>query len=194
MDLRFHEILKSFLPKGKIWELQTNTDSMIAGTSVEFGRFYDTSTKFYNGYNIINSYELASEHGNDYLIKSGLFTGSEIQRIIVNYLNGDMGLKEIIEDFADFIDISVSWGIPSFFEFGVSQFGDEFGGEVAPCNLYIIMDAPTCSQYNKMKWLVEYLKPPYVNVELSDPPANAITPFTFGLSQFGDDFGEMSPC
>lgn len=196
MDLRFSEIIKSFLPVGKIWEQQENTTNLINGMSDEFGRLYTDAVSFYNNFNIVKSYELASEHGNDYLIKSGLFTGIEIQRIIVQYLNKDMDFKEIIQDFADFINASVTWGVPQYFEIGFSQCGDELGGEGSPAILFVILDASnvTCSQYRKIKWLVEYLKPPYLHVLMSDPPLTGSIPFEIGYSQCGDSLEQASIC
>jgi len=196
MNTKFVSILQSFFPKGKAWEFQTNFGYLIDGTSEEFGRSYDTASQFYRDFDIVNSVNLASEHGSDYLIKPFLFTNSEIQRIIVEYLNKDMTFKQIIEDFAGFIGASVGWDLPPYFEFGYSQFGDEFGAESAVGNLYVVLDIGnvTCQQYQKIRWLVEYLKPPYINVELSDPPLTSIVPLTFGYSQFGDDFGEMAAC
>jgi len=197
MDLKFVTLLKSFFPKGKIWEFQTNVNYLIDGLSVEYGRAYDASKEFYNNFNIINSEVLASPHGRDYLIIDGLYNDFEIQRIIVEYLNKDLGFKEIIEDFADFIDVPIVWGLIPPLEFGVFQFGDEFGQSETVMELFLTIgldgDA-TCQEYNKMKWLVEYLKPPYLSVTFSDQPINAIVPFTFGYSQFGDDFGELISC
>jgi len=72
MDLKFVTLLKSFFPKGKIWEFQTNVNYLINGLSVEYGRAYNASKEFYNNFNIINSEVLASPHGKDYLIIEGL--------------------------------------------------------------------------------------------------------------------------
>lgn len=197
MDLKFVTLLKSFFPKGKIWEFQTNVNYLIDGLSVEYGRAYNASKEFYNNFNIINSEVLASPHGRDYLIIDGLYNDFEIQRIIVEYLNKDFGYQEIIEDFADFIDVPIEWGITPPLEFGVFQFGDEFGASEEAMELFLIIglegDA-TCQEYNKMKWLVEYLKPPYLSVTFSNPPSESILPITFGYSQFGDDFGELVSC
>lgn len=197
MDLKFVTLLKSFFPKGKIWEFQTNVNYLINGLSVEYGRAYNTAKDFYNNFNIINSEVLASPHGKDYLIIDGLYNDFEIQRIIVKYLNKDLGFKEIIEDFAYFISVPIEWGSPAPLEFGVFQFADEFGTTDGVMELLLtigIDGVATCQEYNKITWLVGYLKPPYLSVTFSDPPITSITPLTFGYSQFGDDFGELESC
>lgn len=198
MDLKFVSLIKSFFPTGKIWEFQKNINDLIDGISIEFGRLYDQATGFYNNFNIIKSEALAGLHGADYLIISGLYTNREIQRIIVEYLNKDFNFREIIEDFANFANIPITWSLPPALEFGVFQFGDEFGAASIPvANLYVtigINGEITCQEWNKIAWLVYYLKPPYINVEITEPPINSITPFTFGFSQFGDDFGELDQC
>lgn len=197
MDLKFVAILKSFFPKGKIWEFQTNFIYLINGISVEFGRAYDAAKEFYNNFNIISSEALAGNHGEDYLIKAGLYTNRELQRIIVEYLNKDLRYREIIQDFADFIGVDITWGLIPPLEFGVFQFGDEFGASEEVMELFLIIGIDgdiTCQEYNKLTWLVNYLKPPYLSVTFSDQPVNAIIPLTFGYSQFGDDFGELVPC
>lgn len=197
MDLKFVKLIKSFFPKGKIWEFQQNFNYLIDGLSVEFGRAYDTAKEFYNNFNIIESELLASPHGRDYLIIEGLYSNREIQRIIVEYLNKDFGFKDIIEDFANFIGVPIEWGSPAPLEFGVFQFADEFGVTDNTMELLLTIGLSgdtTCQEYNKMKWLVEYLKPPYLSVIFSDAPVSAIIPITFGVSQFSDDFGELVPC
>lgn len=198
MDLKFTSIIKSFFPKGKIWQFQTNFNYLINGLSDEFGRIYNKSKAFYNNFNIINSQVFASEHGKDYLIINGLYTNAEIQRIIVQYLNKDFGFKEIIEDFANFIGTPIQWGLITPLEFGVFQFGDEFGSQESQiANLFLTIGLngdTTCQEYNKITWLVNYLKPPYISVTFSDTPITSITPFTFGYSQFGDEFGKLAAC
>ena len=198
MDLKFVQLLKSFFPKGKIWEFQTNFNNLINGISIEFSRIYEDATNFYNNFNIINSTALAGLHARDYLIIDNLYTNREAQRIIVQYLNKDLTFKEIIQDFADFIGINIIWSLPQPLEFGVFQFGDEFGSTQSQIgNLYLTIGIDgiiTCQEWNKINWLVNYLKPPYINVQVSDAPINSITPFTFGYSQFGDDFGELDQC
>lgn len=199
MALKFVTLIKSFFPKGKIWEFQENFNNLIDGISVEFSRAYDAATSFYNNFNIIQSELLAGLHGRDYLIIEGLYTNREVQRIIVEYLNKDFGFQEIIQDFADFIGVDIIWSLPSPLEFGVFQFGDEFGDATSSQigNLFLTIGINgdiTCQEWNKINWLVNYLKPPYINVEVSDAPINSIIPLTFGVSQFGDDFGELDQC
>ena len=198
MDLKFVSTLKSFFPQGKIWDFQTNFNYLIDGISDEFGRSHKTATQFYNDFNIIKSESLASLHGVDYLIISGLYTNREIQRIIIEYLNKDYDFRDVIEDFANFIGVDILWSLPEALEFGVFQFGDEFGSTESQIgSLYLtigIEGEVTCQNWNKINWLVQYLKPPYINVEVTDAPITSIIPFTFGLSQFGDDFGELNQC
>lgn len=199
MALKFSIIIKSFFPKGKIWEFQKNFDNLIDGISKEFSRIYNSATAFYNSFNIIQSELLAGQHSRDHLIIEGLYTNRELQRIITLYLNKDFRFREVIEDFANFIGVNILWSLPQPLEFGVFQFGDEFGdatsSEIANLFLTIGVDEDiSCRDWNKLNWLVNYLKPPYISIEISDSPINSITPFTFGLSQFGDDFGELDQC
>ncbi len=198
MALKFSNIIKSFLPTGKAWELKENTSKLIDGTSEEFERAYNTSKEFYDNFNIIQSDKLADKHGPDYLIQSGLFSNREIQRIVVEYLNKDYDYKTIIDDFATFIGESVSFvNLPISMEFGELQFGDEFGDPTLSRYMEILIqfsDTISCANYKKLEWLALFLKPPYVNVIFENKPINSITPFTVGYSQFGDELGELSAC
>ncbi len=141
MDLKFVSLIKSFFPKGKIWEFQPNFNSLINGISIEFGRVYDKATTFYNEFNLIDSSSLAVEHSKDYLISQGLFTSIELQRIIVQYLNQDYGLQSIIEDFATFIGCDLEFsGVPNPFVVGRSTIGNYLGDPLinnTRCILYI---------------------------------------------------------
>lgn len=202
MGVAFEKIIKSLLPKGKIWETQQNLNSLIQGTAREPKRIYDKATNFYNEFNIINSFKYAPEHSQDYLIIQNLYTSPELQRIIVEYLNKDYEFREAIEDFADFIGVDLVWKkMPLPLEFGVWQFGDEFGDPNASetCELLLEFDITvtgniTCQQYNKILWLVNYLKPPYLKITFENPPSQSTIDFEFGYSQFGDSFGDYTPC
>lgn len=198
MDLKFVALIKTFVPKGKFWENQEKFNLLIDGISDEFSRAYNKSKKFYEEFNIISSEALAGEHSQDYLIIQGLYTNRELQRIIVEYLNKDLGLKAIIVDFANFLNVNLIWGTAiTPLEFGVFEFADEFGDANASpvMELFIEFDNDiTCQEYNKIVWLVSYLKPPYLKVTYTNKPVNAIVPFTFGYSQFSDEFGELIPC
>ena len=198
MDLKFVTLLKSFFPKGKIWEFQTNFNYLINGLSVEYGRAYNTAKEFYNNFNIIEKETLADIHSDDYLIVSGLYSKLELQRIIVEYLNKDFAFKTIIEDFATFTGIPISWQNPHKpFIFGSSEFGDFFGDADNPGIMELLIKFEpdvTCREYNKIVWLVEYLKPPYLDVQYTNEPVSASDLFTFGSSKFGDKFLNIVPC
>ena len=199
MDIRFSNIIKNFFPKGKAWEFQSNFTSLINGMSDEFGRLYRDSTDFYNNFNIINSQELADVHALDYLIVKGLYDKSELQRIIVEYLNKDLSFKEIIEDFSNFTGINIMFlNLPLPLEFGTFEFGDEFGDATASEFMDLLIgfeDDVTCREWNKIRWLVEYLKPPYLRVRYDNKPIESVTDFDFGVIEFGESFGgELTSC
>lgn len=198
MDLKFVTLLKSFFPKGKIWEFQTNFNYLIDGLSVEYGRAYNSAKEFYENFNIIESESLAKEHSLDYLIVQGLYTKLELQRIIVEYLNQDLGLKEIIEDFANFTNVSISWENPHApFIFDSSKFGDKFGDKDNPGIMELLIkfgSSVTCKEYNKIYWLMEYLKPPYLDVQYTNKPLQANDKFIFDSSKFGDKFVNQVAC
>lgn len=202
MGLAFETIIKSFLPKGKIWETQESLNYLISGTAKEPKRLHDKATKFYNEFNIINSSVYAPEHSQDYLIIQGLYTNEELQRIIVEYLNKDYEFKQAIENFADFIGVDLLWKkFPFPLEFGTFQFSDEFGDPNASetCELLIEFDTSvtgdiSCVQYNKILWLVNFLKPPYLKITFENPPNVSSEDFEFGYSQFGDSFSGYVPC
>jgi len=198
MAIKFYDIISSFLPQGKAWELQSNTKKLLNGSSEEFNREYETSKDFYNNFNIIQSDKLAYNHGIDYLIKTEIFTNAEIQRIIVEYLNKDYEYNTIIEDFASFIGESISFvSLPTSLEFGEMNVGDEFGDPSLNRYMEILIkfsETISCQNYKKIEWLALFLKPPYVNVIFENKPLNSITPFTLGYAQFGDELGELQSC
>lgn len=176
MDIRFVEIIKSFFPKGKIWEFQQNFIYLINGMSVEFGRMYDTAKALYQNINIITSTVYATTHSKDYLIEQNLFTDTELQRIIVEYLNKGLGFKATISDFATFINMTLSFGaVPDSFIVGSNTAGNALG-DAGFTNtnmiLYVVfstIETPE-DQENiiKIKWLIEYIKPPYIEVIYND--------------------------
>ncbi len=199
MALKFKRILKGFLPVGKFWESQSEIDKIFDAESKEFKRHYDLSTKFYNDHNIVQSYELADIHAKDYLIVDGLYSKQELQRIIVEYLNKDLGFKEIILDFANFINVGIEFkAIPTSLEFGVFEFGDEFGDINSNGIMELLIEFDndvTCLEYNKVVWLINYLKPPYLVILFSNEPVESVTNFEFGNIEFGDEFGGiLTPC
>jgi len=198
MDLKFINIMKSFFPKGRIWEFQKNFSDLIDGMSVEFGRSYDNTKAFYEDFNILDTSNLAVEHSKDYLIKQGLYTNNELQRIIVEYLNKDFNFKDIIEDFAIFIGSPITWekAAPAI-EFGIFEFGQEFGDADVSQTMQLVIKFPddvTCSQYQKIVYLVGFLQPPYLEIFFTSPPAQTLIPFEFGVSVFGDEFGGITSC
>ena len=196
---KFSELLKRLLPDGRAWDFQENFNDLIDGISDEFGRSHEQSTNFYNEFNIIDSSMLAFEHSLDYLITDKLYLNVERQRIIVEYLNKDYEFKDAIEDFANFINSPIEYLVfPTSIEFGVFEFGDEFGDPDAIGVMELLIqfdDNVNCEEYNKIKWLSEYLKPPYLKIIYSNPPVESTTPFEFNNIQFGDEFGgEIIPC
>jgi len=198
MALKFKRILKSFLPKGKFWEDQKEIDIILDSEAKEFKRHYDLSTKFYNEYNIVQSYALADIHAKDYLIVEDLYTNQELQRIIVKYLNQDLGFKEIMLDFSEFINVPIFFGNPHQpFIFGQSKFGDKFGDKNNPGIMELLIkfeSSVTCLEYNKIVWLAKYLAPPYLELTFSAIPLNNDVKFTFGSSKFGDKFRDIEVC
>ena len=197
MDVKFYKLLQSFMPKGRAWENNSELQKLLDGFSYEFGRVHKDIKSFYENFNIINSTDLAVEHSKDYLIVQGLYTNSELQRIIVEYLNKDFSIKEVIEDFANFSNIPIEYTLlPKPFIFGSSKFGDEFGYKNSTImQIYIkFIGSPTCKEYNKIRWLAEFLKPPYLKVEYSSVPTIANDSFTFGKSRFGEKFVNIIPC
>ncbi len=176
MDVKFVKVLKQFFPKGKIWEFQENFTYLIDGISIEFGRFYDKAKQFYEDFNIIESDALAVEHSKDYLIKQDLFTNDELQRVIVAYLNKDLKFEEIITDFAAYVGMSLTYGtVPESFIVGSSTAGNALGdADFTNINmvLFISFESIDTPEHQdsivKIKWLVEYLKPPYIEVIYND--------------------------
>jgi len=201
MDLKFVATIKSFFPIGKIWDFQTNFNYLIDGISIEFARLYNNAKDFYNNFNIINSEELADFHAKDYLLDGELYTNKELQRIIVEYINKDFGFKQIIEDFANFINSPIEWrvyGLPV--QFGEFEFAETFGNIDNPAifevmNLVIILDVSIiCSDFKKIDFLVNYLKPPYLNVDYVNKPLISSNYIEFGRSTFPSEFGAIKPC
>ena len=163
-------------------------------------RVYNKIKTFYDNFNILNSSTYAVEHSTDYLIAQGLYNSVQLQHIIVEYLNKGYEFIEALEDFASFINIPIVFlNLPTPLEFGELQFGDEFGDVTAEStmNLFIEFDQIadlTCDDYNRVRWLAEYLKPPYINIIYTNQPTNVIEYFEFGSSQLGDEFGGIGTC
>ena len=196
MDLKFVTLIKSFFPQGNIWEFQSNFLSLINGISVEFGRVYDKATTFYNEFNLINSYSLAIDYSKDYLVKQGLFTNVELQRIIVQYLNKDYVLQSIIEDFATFIGCDLEFsGVPNPFVVGRSTIGNYLGDPLinnTRCILYIkFNDIYDVDNIRKMKELISYIKPPYLRVIYNTTSDITDTPFIVGRNTTGNPLGQI---
>lgn len=172
MDIRFVEVLKRFFPKGKFWDFQEKFLYLIDGISVEFGRAYESAKTFYDNFNIISSSNLAVEHSQDYLIIQDLFTDDELQRIIVEYLNKDLKFAQIIEDFATYVGMILTFGsLPSSFIVGRNTAGNPLGDiDFTNTNMVLYVEFNSIEtpedQENiiKIKWLIDYLKPPYIEV------------------------------
>lgn len=200
MELRFEELIKRNLPTGKAWEYQDNFNHLIGGSAVEFGRLYEDVKAFHTQFNIVESYRLATNHGEDYLLDTELFTRRELQRIIVKYIHQNYSLEKMIRDFGNFIGVPIDFDRPPPpFEFGVSRFGEEFGDPEAKRSSSIYLEIHlgaevTCLQYRKLVWLINYFKPPYLYVMISNKPDDAIRFFQFGVSTFNQGFGDIIPC
>lgn len=197
MDVRFYNVISRFFPKGKAWELTGNFDNLVKGLSVEFGRAYNQIKTINSQIEITKSSALAIEHGRDYIIDTELFDADEIQRIIVNYINKEVEFKDVISDFADYIGYPVVWfsdidEIEFTFEF-TAVFGDE--STALPMILKVEFDPNIqCKQYNQLIFLIEYLKPPYIQIEYIGVPNLGLTPFEIGLSEVGSPLGDTNPC
>lgn len=194
MDLRFINLIKSFFPKGVIWDFQKGFNDLIEGFAVEFGRSYDTILKFFNDFNIVNSTNLAVTHSKDYLITLGLFTPAELQEIIVNYLNKDLDIKEVIEDFATFIGANIEFGIVvAPFMAGRSTTGNRLGDPAINNTRMLLfikfLDVDDVANIAKIKNLVDFLKPPYINIVYNDTNTNINTPFIAGRNTTGNPLG-----
>tara|TARA_R110001606_G_scaffold2504_4_gene10963 strand:+ start:2156 stop:2767 length:612 start_codon:yes stop_codon:yes gene_type:complete len=199
MDLKFKELLQSYIPKGKAWEENHNFDKILGGFSGEFSRVYSKIKTFYDNFNIIKSNSYAVSHSSDYLIVQGLYNNPALQHIIIEYLNKDYDFIEALEDFASFINVTIKFlNLPTPFEVGFSQVGDELGDPTASSamNLFIRFDDInlSCDDYNRVRWLAEYLKPPYLNILYANQPTNKISPFEVGFSQVGDELGGIETC
>lgn len=196
MDLKFSTLLNNFFPKGKFWEMQENITKVIDGTSDEFNRIYQKSKTFYQDFNIIESFELADKHAEDYLISKNIYTNAELQRIIVDYLNKDETLKEVIMDFANFINTPIEFGaITNPFMAGRSTAGNALGDPLynnARMILYIkFLDINDVNNIRKIKDLVAYLKPPYLNVIYNTTNDVQNIPFITGRNTTGNPLGQI---
>jgi len=200
MDLKFSNLIKGFFPVGRFWEMQENFTYLTNGLSDEFSRAYNKILLFHEQFNIVNSFELANEHGSDYLLRRCQFTKPEIQRIITHYVHGtNYKFKEAIEDFADFIGAEIIFLNPNTYSgFGVIQFGEEFGSyepTAQNCQLFIQFgENVSCSQYGKIECLIKYLIPPYLQLTMSDRPNAGFKLFRVGTSKMKDKLGETIPC
>ena len=200
MDLKFKELLKSYIPKGKAWEDNPEFNNILEGFSSELGRVHKNIKTFYDSVNLINSNIYADRHSTDYLIPKGLYNNNELQHIILEYLNKDYPFIDALEDFASFINLPIRFlKLPTSFEVGFSQVGDELGDPNARenMNLFISFDnvnGLTCLEYNKMRWLAEYLKPPYLSITYTNAPSSSISNFEVGFSQVGDELGGFETC
>jgi len=196
LDLKFVALIKSFFPDGKFWEFRNNFGHLIDGMSVEFSRAYEKAKLFYSEFNIINSESLAREHSQDYLIKQGLYTNRELQRIIVEYLNKDFQLEEIINDFADFIGADIEYSsIVNPFMVGRNTTGNRLGDINYNSNrmlLYIkFNDIYDIGNIAKIKELMRYLKPPYLRVIYNTTSDVINIPFIVGRNTAGNPLGQI---
>ncbi len=176
MDIKFVKVLQLFFPKGKIWIFQENFTYLIDGISIEFGRIYDKAKQFYQDFNIIESDAFAVEHSNDYLITQGIYTDAELQRIIVEYLNKDLNFESIINDFASYVGMNLTYGsLPESFIVGSNTAGNALGDTAFDNTnmvLYVVFNDIDTQQDQeniiKIKDLIDYLKPPYIGVLYND--------------------------
>lgn len=196
MDLKFINILTNFLPKGKFWEDQPYVKKIIAGVSNEYSIVYEKAKYFYTTFNIIKSQELATIHSQDYLITQGLYTKAELQRIIVKYLNKDYDLKFIIEDFADFIGTGIEFGsVASPFIVGRNTIGNSLGDPTynnTRMMLYVkFLNVNDVINIRKVKDLIKYLKPPYLQVIYNTTNDVNNNLFITGSNTTGNPLGQI---
>lgn len=196
MDLKFINILTNFLPKGKFWEDQPYVKKIIAGISNEYLMVYEKAKYFYTTFNIIKSQELATVHSQDYLITQGLYTKAELQRIIVKYLNKDYDLKFIIEDFADFIGTGIEFeSVASPFIVGRNTIGNSLGDPTynnTRMMLYVkFLNVNDIINIRKVKDLIKYLKPPYLQVIYNTTNDVNNNLFITGSNTTGNPLGQI---
>ena len=196
MDLKFTKLLDNFFPKGKFWEMQSNVLKITKGVSDEFNRIYIQAKTFYEDFNIIKSFVLADKHAEDYLILKNLYTKRELQRIIVKYLNQGGKLKEIVIDFAAFINTPIQFGIGKTpFIIGRNTTGNMLGDPSAVSQkmvLYIeFLDINDVINIKKVKDLVSYLKPPYLQVIYNTTNDIQNIPFVVGRNNTGNPLGQI---
>lgn len=196
MDLKFINILTNFLPKGKFWEDQPYVNKIIAGVSNEYSIVYEKAKYFYTTFNIIKSQELATVHSQDYLITQGLYNKAELQRIIVKYLNKDYDLKFIIEDFADFIGTGIEFGsVASPFIVGRNTIGNSLGDPTynnTRMMLYVkFLNGNDVVNIRKVKDLIKYLKPPYLQVIYNTTNDVNNNLFITGSNTTGNPLGQI---
>jgi len=199
MVIKFVDLFTRLFPKGKAWdENQINITYLKNGLSDEFGRIYDKITAFYQNFNLLNSYELSNFHALDYLLNVNIFNKRELQHIIVEYIYGNYEFRDLIEDFANFIGINLTYLKPTpAFKFGRSKFGDKFGIDGVEPNMQIFIEFDvdaTCDHYRKIVYLVMFFKPPYLQVDFSAQPLSSYDVFKFGKSKFGTQFKTIVPC
>lgn len=198
MVLKFVELFDSLFPTGQAWdENQENITKLKNGLSDEFGRVYDKITTFYENFNIINKFELSKFHGKDYGLDVDLLSNPELQHIIVEYIYGDYDLKSLVEDFAIFIGANISFVLPApLIEF-TYEFPAEFGDEAIGSNMQIFIefaDGSTCIEFRKIIYIVNFFKPPYLQVDFTNPPTLGVQLLEMGRSEFADPFGQTVTC
>ncbi len=197
MAVKFQSLLRSFLPKGLIWDIGDNFKKLLEGMSYEFERLYTRAKTFYYDFNIIQSEKLADVHAHDYLIISGLYSKHEIQRIIVEYLNKEYNFEEVINDWALFLGITIEFGtVYQPFMVGRSTTGNALGDPLINnyrMLLYIkFIDGHDEMSVAKFKWLLAYLKPPYIEILYSQTTALNNIPFYIGRNTTGNPLGIIS--
>lgn len=203
MALKFEELLTRHFPKGKIWSYPSpNLTAIKKGLAIEFNRIYEAITDFYNDFNILNSSNLAKLHAKDYFLDETIFTNDELQHIIVEYIYGSYTLKDLVIDFANFIGEPLEYiDTEPDIGFGVFEFGNEITGQFGDYRelglMVIKLSLPldiSCDNYAKIKYIVDFFKPPYLRVLFENEPYCPINPedFIFNTSLFGDRFGSSA--
>lgn len=200
MDLKFVNLLCDFLPKGKIWENpQGNILKLKHGISDELGRVYLQITEFYADFNILNRSNLANTHALDYGLDAHSFTDQEMQHIIVEYIHKNYTLQQIIEDFSALIGASVEFYAPPKQHSRIGGIKTSFklyGGEknMVVWLQYAFNPSTTCIQYQKINYLANFFKPPYVKLTQEGAAPIAIKDFFAGKSRVGSRLGGVETC
>ena len=196
MAIKFVKIIDDLLPKGKIWENQPTFNKIKNGLSKEVNRVYESITTFKQDFNIINSTNLATEHAKDYKLNTNDLSSQDKQYIINNYIYKDINFQDLILDFCNYLNVTVTAiKPPAPPQVGVTRLSYKLGYLGATGSQFAIVfnitNNVSCEDYKKVLFISDYFKPPHVEVLFTLPPTQQITyprinpdlrlPYTLGL-------------